>query len=212
LDEWAEQPDPFVAARHQATTQLQGLMNAPAAPRRNWRYLVWGAAVAIAAVLGVAAAQATRTPPLVTEQDAKRFPTKASADLQMLAAIDLATVEAWQAVLNYPKVNEDHENYVWIAKRELVRLYLRQPDLESAQNLSKSLATSAPEEKLQAFGIAGECIVLGMRGNWHDFRERLNALATVDALDDPEIQEMLNAQKQASRSATAAPAPVIVDP
>ncbi len=215
LDEWAEQTDPFVAARHQATTQLQALMNSPTTPRRNWRYLVWGTALALAAVLGVAAAQATRTPPLVTDEDARRFPTKETADLQMLAAIDISTVEAWQAVMNFEKINEEHDNYVWIAKRELVRLYLRRPelvaqkrDLETAQNLCKSLANSAPEPQLQAFGIAGECIILGMQEKWHDFQERLNALATVEALNDEEITTKLNAMKNAS----AAPAAATVDP
>ena len=209
LDEWAEQPDPFVAARHQATTQLQALMNTPSARHPVGRYLAWAGGVAVAVALGVVAAQATRSAPLITEEDARLFPQMDSADLQMLAAINTNTIDAWQSVLNFKDINTSHEDYTWIAKRELARIHLQQNDLEAAIDYCKALVTSAPEQDLKAFGAAGECIALAKQEKWTQFDDRLNAHAVLlQALKDREIEAELEAQKKARpRAVQTAPAP-----
>ncbi len=208
LDDWAEPADPFVAARHQATTQLQALMNEPGAPRRSWRYVAWGLAISAVVALGGVTALAMRTPPLITAEDADRFPVQLSADLQMLAAIQTNTPEAWEAVLKYEDVSDQ---YTWIAKRELARLKLMSSDSNLDDVLSRCITLAgAPKQEIQAFGIAGQCIVYGKLGNRKQFEDRLKDLVGLRELLDKEMLELLEAQQEAMNKARATNADAVV--
>ncbi len=209
LDDWAEPADPFVAARHQATTQLQALMNEPGAPRRSWRYVVWGLAISAVVALGGVTALAMRTPPLITAEDADRFPVQPSADLQMLAAIQTNTPEAWEAVLKYEDVSDQ---YTWIAKRELARLKLMSSDSNLDDALSRCIALAgAPKKEIQAFGIAGQCIVYGKLANRKQFEDRLKDLVGgLRELLDKDMLELLEAQQDAMSKARSTNADAVV--
>jgi serine/threonine-protein kinase len=204
LDEWAEPVEPFIVARHQATTQLQALMNQPAAPRRTWRYPLWALAIAGGIFAGGAIALAVRQPALLTAADEEYYPQEESADMQMAAAMQTNTPEAWNAVLRHKDLPEA---YRLIARRELARYKLK---LNSAEfNLADTLAecnelAGSREPVFQAFGHAGQCIAYkkdvektGSQSSRDEFSKRLNQISTEMRNDleasDPDMAKMLEA-------------------
>lgn len=214
LDEFAEPVEPFIVARHQATTQLQALMNQAPAPRRSWRYPAWGAALVGMAVIGGTMALATRPAPLITAKDAVRFPTYESIDLQMMAAVqDPDNPEAWNAVRANKKVTS---TYDLIARRELARIMLTSRDLdaEGIINNCRPLA-AAHEPEFQTFGVAGMCIVFAKDKHWQAFDEQIKLLDPVARSEwearYPKIAEMLAAAQQ-SRSQAQSPPVAATDP
>jgi serine/threonine protein kinase len=207
LDEWAEPVEPFIVARHQATTQLQALMNQPVAPKRNWRYPAWGAVIVAASLAGGAIALATRPAPLITANDVDMFPKQASIDMQMLAAIQQPQNEdAWNAVLEHPEVTP---TYRLIARRELARIQLNSSDFDADKVRGHCMElANAHEVEFQTFGLAGLCIVLAKEKQWQAFDERINQILPVNRTPfeakHPDIASKLDDAQQARNVAQAA--------
>ena len=147
----------------EATRRLDTLMRTQALSirgERRWRWRI-AAAVAVAFVLGGAAARVMRKP-LILDTSAAGLGAaaieqqKAAAE-QYLFAVELGTEAAWKSVRQFfPNDNE----YTPRADQQLARLYLDNGRYEEALKLFQKFAHNPPlqDNKYKAFGLTGECL------------------------------------------------------
>jgi hypothetical protein len=98
------------------------------------------------------------------------IPREETVERQCYRAIQINTEAAWESVIKY--FPED-KYFTLRAEQQLGMIYLRKRKLDEAMPLFEELADlnlDPPNPKLEtelnAFGLAGECVVLTMRGEW----------------------------------------------
>ncbi len=85
---------------------------------------------------------------------------------QWLFASQVGTLEAWQSVIDY---FPDRLYWVYRAKQQFARIYLRERDLDRALAVFEELGSlDEAEGELKAFGLAGACTVLSMQGKYRE--------------------------------------------
>jgi serine/threonine-protein kinase len=176
------------------TEQLEGLMKTMAIsrPRRRWAWLAAGLVAAFA--LGGFAAWGFAVPaPLLA--DAKTasspIPKQSTVLRQWYFASQIGTEAAWKSVIEYfPK----KEEFTLRAEQQLAMLYLHEGDFDRAMTIFDKLARlGADAEELQAFGLAGQCVVLSRRGQYRESAEVLAQLSPIrDKLSNEALQKLVD--------------------
>jgi serine/threonine-protein kinase len=188
-------PDPRIAL----TRQLDELMKA-ASPRRSWRRRAAFLAVGVVAALavGVAAAWWLLAPSsLLAEAKAAApaVPQEKNVYLQCYRASQINTEAAWQSVIDYfPK-----KEYVALrAQQQLALIYLRKGEWDRAMSVFEKLANlnlddAKMEVELKAFGLAGQCGVLSIRGKYEESNRILAELHPInDKLTSEPMRKLLH--------------------
>lgn len=182
--------DPRVAA----TRRLGELMKLNArlrARRRRWGWLA-AAAVAAFAVGAAAAWQFVVPAPLLA--DAKPAPAKIakepSVERQCYRAGRLGTEAAWRSVLEY---YPEKTYYTLRAKQQLALIYMRNEEFDKAMEIFDELSKLGEDQlELRAFGLAGKCGVLSLRGEYVESNEALARLWEIhDRLDNRQMKSLL---------------------
>ena len=153
--------EPLSDPRIPATRQLEEAMRS--VPRRPGRRGLWllASAAAIVFLFGgltawVAARQESLLPP--PHSGPTHLPKQKSALRQWFYASQIGTDEAWRSVAEY---FPDNEYFVYRAKQQLARIYLRERDYDRAMTVFEELsAASDKDAEFRAFGLAGKCFVL----------------------------------------------------
>lgn len=196
----AEMPDdPRVAA----TRRLGELMQSTArlrASQRRWSWLA--AAIVLAFAVGGAAAWRLIVPvPLLA--DAAQAPPKIdkerSVERQCYRAAQLGTETAWQSVLDYyPK----ETYYTHRAKQQLALIHLRNEEFDRSMDIFDELSKLGDDQvELRAFGLAGKCGVLSLRGDYQGSNEAITRLWKIhDRLDNPQMERLLKYAIQRNRA------------
>lgn len=161
----AESPaDPRAAV----TEQLDQLMRTTDGRRSRRMGRAWlAAALAAAFALGAALAWYVATPRwlLADAQSAPPAILKQPTVLrQWFLASQIGTEAAWQSVIaHFP----EKRDFTLRAQQQLAMIYLRDGDLDRAMTIFETLAKLGDDEvELRAFGLAGKCGVLSIRGDY----------------------------------------------
>ncbi|MGE5191961.1 MAG: protein kinase domain-containing protein [Deltaproteobacteria bacterium] len=150
----------------------------------SWQVLI---VVALALATGGASAGigwATRIPnpfaaPLPRDAGVEK---KENAASQYFYALNLKdSIEAWQAVIDFKsedRVQQDAARFFRkYARQQLAMLYLTKRRYDEAQELFNELAElGAAEPQFRAFGLAGQAILLNLRGEYKESQKLLNRL------------------------------------
>lgn len=152
--------DPRIAVSH----QLDELMRTTAAARSRRRGRAWlaGGLAGAFAVGGVCAWYVAMPRSLLADAkpEISRQPTILR---QWYLASQLNTNEAWQSVIDYRPEKNDIKLR---AQQQLALLYLRENDLDAAMKIFNELTNLGDDQaELRAFGLAGKCGVLSIRGD-----------------------------------------------
>jgi serine/threonine-protein kinase len=187
------------STRSDSTMRLDHLMKTTAmlaSPRRHWRRLLLG--MAVAAALGAAIAAVTRSSPLLSAADSPDVPTRQTVWAQLYHAKMTDTEAAWMAVWQ----RFDNPYTAKLAKQGLVRHYIVQTaEYDKALPLLDELAALGDTDRsFVAFGLAGRCVAL------HRMNRPEEALAAVARLDsdmkdqlDPQMRRMFDRAVERSR-------------
>jgi len=185
--------DPCAAA----TRRVDWLMKTMTAMRRS-RMIgrAWIAMTLLAAFLfGATGAwwAAAPTPLLAEAKSARPTIQKQSSVLrQWYLASQIGTEAAWQSVIDY---FPDKQYFTLRAQQQLALIYLRRDDLDRAMQIFNKLAALGDDEpELRAFGLAGQCGVLSIRGHYQQsndllvdrlwpLRDRLRSRPMVELVD-----------------------------
>ena len=164
------------------TQQLEGLMKSKIGRHRGHRVRVWFAAVLVGAfVLGGVGAWYTIMPSslLADAKDAPlRIPEQKTVLRQYYQASEMGTEEAWQSVIDrFP----EKDYFTLRAERQLALIYLRKDDLDRAMTIFEKFATKLGDDEagLRAFGLAGKCGVLSIRGDYEASNATLTELSSI---------------------------------
>jgi tRNA A-37 threonylcarbamoyl transferase component Bud32 len=178
--------------RIEATRQLDELMKTSARqkPRRLKAWLAAGVVVAVAA--GVAAGARWAVPqPLLADAKAAEppIPKEKNVHRQCYRAMQLGTEAAWQSVItHFPQ----EQYYVLRAKQQLALLYVGQKKYDQAMEIFDELAKLDDQPELMAFGLAGQCGVLSLRGKCEESNAVMGRLLPVrDRLSNRQMQRLL---------------------
>jgi serine/threonine-protein kinase len=159
------------------TRRLDTLMKTMSrAKRRRPRWVLWGAAVLGAVLLGAAVgAVLPSEKPLLSASAASNVPRHKTVFGQWLYATQSGTPEAWQCVIDYfPSEGNYWKNG---ATQQLARIYLRHGDLDMALEKFEDLAAlDETEVELKAFGLAGKAAVLCRKGRYKESADVINQL------------------------------------
>lgn len=192
--------------RIETTRQLDGLMKTMALTppgRRSWLLLLLGAAVLLLGAAGAfllgggIAWFTTREPSLLADAKAPppSIPVQQTALQQYLYASQIGTEPAWRSVLEYPGANK---YLVQRANQQLARIYLREGNREG--NYDRAMAVfdefasaNEPDEGLRAFGLAGQCGILTLRGQYRESAAVLDQLWPIRSkLRDAQMQRLID--------------------
>lgn len=180
---------------HEATQRLTGIMQTLAIDRpnrRGWAWWLLGAVAAFGAGSGTALLM-LRQPPLLARGPTEplQVPKQGTVGAQWLYASQLGTEEAWQAVVNY---FPDKRYWVYRAKQQLARIYVKEEDDRRAAAIFKEFALlGETDPELRAFGLAGQCWLLTKQHKYRQSAEVLSQLLPIRSrLRDPLMQQMLN--------------------
>jgi len=104
-------------------------------------------------------AEAERVPPAMP-------PKQANVLRQWYLAGQLGTEAAWQSVIHYFPEKKD---FVLRAKQQLALNYLREGEFDRAMTIFDELAELGDDQpEFRAFGLAGQCGILSLRGRYHE--------------------------------------------
>ena len=152
-----------------ATQELDKLMKTMAmtkSRRRSWAWLAVGLIGAFA--LGGVGAWCIAVPPSLLADAKADFPKQDTVLRQWYFASQINTEAAWQSVIkNWP----EKKDFCRRAQQQLALVYLREGDLDAAMKLFTDWARLADEEELQAFGLAGQGVVLSLRDQCRESAE-----------------------------------------
>ncbi|MFZ1932199.1 MAG: serine/threonine-protein kinase [Thermoguttaceae bacterium] len=190
-------PDPRIAL----TRQLDELMKA-ASRRRSWHWRAAGVAVGLVAALAVGAvagwwllAPASLLAEARAAAAAPVIPKQENVWRQCYRASQLNTEAAWQSVIDY---FPDKEYATLRARQQLALIYLRKGEWDRAMAIFEKLASpnldaANPkfEVELKAFGLAGQCGVLSIRGEFEESNSILGKLSELAPIDDKLTSEPL---------------------
>ncbi|MBL9122119.1 MAG: serine/threonine protein kinase [Planctomycetaceae bacterium] len=188
-----ESPEsPRYGARHQATQQLEAVMHRERRLRRQSAQLArWLALPALAFLLGGVAAWGLRDRSLLAGADAGRshVSRRDSALDQYLYAATINTEEAWLSLRQYfPR----EQYYVDRADQQLARLYLYKDDYEQALKLFRRFAAMGDSEiGFRAFGLAGECAIYSLQGDYARSSRVLAELYPLRAHLDGQMRDLV---------------------
>src|SRR5262245_16103879 len=107
---------------------------------------------------------------------------KEKAASQYFYALNLKdSIEAWQAVIDYRSDDRGQQEaarfFQKYAKQQLAMLYLTKRRFDEAQQLFDELADLGPADpQFRAFGLAGQAILLNLRGEFRDSQKMLDRL------------------------------------
>ena len=194
--------EPLADPRIDATRQLDEAMNtASAAPTGSSRWWLPLAMAAIFLASGATAWFTVRRPPLLPQLHSgqARIPRQSTVLRQWCYASQIGTEEAWQSVIDY---FPEKEYCVSRAKQQLARIYLREGDYGRAMAVFNELAiASGPASEFRAFGLAGKCGVLTLRGKYRESADVLDELWQVhQELRDVQMRKMLDYVIKENRS------------
>jgi eukaryotic-like serine/threonine-protein kinase len=151
------------------TQRLGGLMNTLAVVRpRRWGWLWIAVGVVGAAVVGGASAwELTAPAPLLADAKSAEpaIGTQRTIAAQYYLAARLGTKAAWQSVINYKTNGPEDESVVIHAEQQLALTLLRNLEFDQAYDLFDKLA-SLDNDEVRAFGLAGKCGILSIRGRY----------------------------------------------
>jgi len=172
-------PDPRVAL----TRQLDQLMKATH-PRRSWRWRATCIAAGLIGALVVGGAAAwSLAPPSSLLAEAKAaapaIPKQKNVLMQCYRASQINTEAAWQSVIDY---FPEKEYFTLRAEQQLALIYLRKGEWDRAMSVFEKLANlnlddPKIEAELKAFGLAGQCGVLSIRGKFEESNSILGQLS-----------------------------------
>jgi eukaryotic-like serine/threonine-protein kinase len=188
---------------NEATQRLDAVMktSAQSVVRVRPRWLWWTIAVAAAFLVGGGFAFfVAREPPLLTTADARPpVPRQETVFRQWIYASTVGTPDAWQSVIDY---FPDKHYWVYRAKQQLARIYLREGDLDQAMEMFQYLASlDAAEAELKAYGLAGTCAVLTMEGKYQESADAMNQFWPLhEKLRDPAMGQLLQHIVKTNRS------------
>ena len=191
-----EGPDseaPRFGARQQATQQLEAVMHRERRLRRqSARAARWIAVPVVALLLGAAAAWLLRDRSLLATADAQRshVSRRNSALDQYLYAATINTEEAWLSLRQYfPR----DLYYVDRADQQLARLYLYKEDYDQALAIFRRFAAMGDAEVgYRAFGLAGECAIYSLQGDYQRSSQVLAELYPLRANLDGQMRDLVN--------------------
>jgi len=197
---------------NEATGRLDALMKtagmAAQGRRHRWRSAALILIAVIAAILlGGAIAWTTREPYLLHtsgEQTASHVERRETAEAQYIYAVMLGTEEALMSVSEYFKPEESRQNqyYARRAKQQLARLLLKKDQLDRAMAEFTELAELEPtEEHFRAFGLAGQAIVLGLKGDHQASAAKIASVYPLRRRLDPQMSEQIERLSQKNREA-----------
>lgn len=196
------------AGKNEATRQLETVMKTASmrVPNRP-RWPLWIAGGMLAALLGAAVAWlVVREEPLLAQAEARRslVPPQQTAVRQWYYASLVGTPEAWQSVVDH----FPNDTY-WAdrARQQLAMIYLRDERNDPALAIFADLATRDDEE-LRAFGLAGQCGILTMHGDYRKSAELMERLQPIrDKLVDPRMRQMIFYAWRTIQAKLGAPTP-----
>lgn len=165
-------------ARVQLTEDLGRLMRSANLQRptgRRWPWLVVGLGLSFAVGGLVAWLTVRENDPIAREnREPSPVPKLENALQQWYYASEIGTEEAWQSVIDY---FPEKEYLARRAKQQLARVYLRQGDYDRALALFRAFAALDDSDgEFRAFGLAGQCGVLCLKGQYRE------SAATADQL------------------------------
>ena len=151
-----------VDVRASATQQLEQLMKTTALRRTRRWHRTWIAAAVVAAFLfGAVIAWHFVVPPPLLADAKSEVPRQNNVWRQWYFANQIGTEEQWQSVIRY---FPDKREFVLRAKQQLALIFIREGDLDQAMSIFEELAALDDDGELQAFGFAGQGVVLSLRG------------------------------------------------
>jgi serine/threonine-protein kinase len=127
------------------------------------------------------------------------IPQQESALRQWFYAAQLNTEEAWQSVLEY---FPEKPYLVFRAKQQLARIYLREGRYAEAMKIFEECALlGEPESEMQAYGLAGQCSIYTLQGQYREAAALLVQLWPIrHQLKDRQMQQLLGHVVQKIRS------------
>ena len=172
---WADDDLPStVEARRQATQRLAAAMKTTAMPVvRRTSVVRWLLLIPVFFAAGAGAAWALRERPLINAsvQDEETIPRQDTAESQWLYALIRNNEAAWQSV---PQYFPNDKSYTRRAKQSLALLYLQEYDYRRAMELFDEFAGyNDAEVQFQAFGLAGQAIVLNREKRYGESAKKL---------------------------------------
>jgi serine/threonine-protein kinase len=172
-------------------------------PKRRTKWIL--AFVFLAAcLLGGGLAWLTVVPrPLLaeTKTGATTITKQSSILRQWYLASQLGTEAAWQSVIDYfPEKKYRYFNLR--AQQQLALIYLRENNFDRAMAIFETLSLLGDDEvELKAFGLAGKCGVLSLRGQYHESVEVLDELWPIrNKLVSQPMQKLLENAIKRNRS------------
>lgn len=178
------------------TEQLGGLMKTMALARPRRRRWAWLTAALLAAFLGGGLAAWGFAVPSPLLADAKTaaasIPKQNTVLRQWYLASQIGTEAAWKSVIeNFPK----KEEFTLRAEQQLAMLYLHEDQFDRAMAIFDKLAKlGADAVELQAFGLAGRCVILSRRGQYRQSAEVFaQLLPKRDKLNNDSLQKLVDA-------------------
>lgn len=187
--------DPRVAL----TRQLDDLMKSTTAARAaRWRIGQLATCLAVAFAIGAGAAWRWGMPTPLLDDAKSALPAiskRTSVERQCCLASQLGTEAGWQSVIDY---FPEKDYFTFRAQQQLAFIHLRKNDLGQAMTVFKTLAkvnldNKKIEEELQAFGLAGQCIVLSRRGKYEESNNLLGQLWDTRSHLTEAMQQLLQA-------------------
>jgi serine/threonine-protein kinase len=194
--------EPLTDRRIQAKKQLAEAMHtADAASPTRFRVVLAVLAGAVFLAAGVTAWATMRPAPLLSapgQAGSLTFPRQATVLRQYYYASQIGTEEAWRSVIQY---FPDNHYYVLRAEQQLGRIYLRDRDLDNALKTFDDLAAvPSSDTEFRAFGLAGKCGVLSLKGDYAGSAKALDDLfPIIKDLKDRQMHDMLNKVVQENR-------------
>ncbi len=128
-----------------------------------------------------------------------KIPKESSVERQCYRAAQLGTEAAWQSVIDY---FPEKTYYVLRAKQQLSLIYLRNEQFDRAKAVFDELAALGDDQlELRAFGLAGQCGVLSLRGRYQESDAALSRLWPIrQKLDNQQMKRLLQYAVQRNRS------------
>lgn len=168
-----------------ATKRLDALMKAATRASRRRGARAWlGASLIAAFVVGGAAAWWTVVPESLlagVQLSEEEIGKEKTVLRQYYRASQIGTEAAWQSVIRY---FPEKQYFALRAQQQLALLYLRRDDWNQAMAIFEKLADlnledKKTEEEFRAFGLAGQCGVWSLRGEYGKSNAILGRLAPI---------------------------------
>jgi len=193
--------------RIELTRQLDKLMKSNVQTSSDGRRKAWFAMGLIgASLLGGLAAWLIVVPASLladAKTNSPEIPKQSSVLRQYYLASQLNTEAAWQGVItHFPK----NEYFTLRAEQQLALISLRELDFQRAMTIFEKLANLNLDDKnieteLRAFGLAGQCGVLSLRGDYRGSMAVLDQLLPIrDKLTSEPLRKLLRSAVKKNRA------------